>query len=122
NRDGEARRALAPMTVAEAPRSCAPLDSPDCIAQWSPSHVLSRPAGEGPAAHERGGSFASLRIGLPIRERLIFLSGKGGVGKTTCAASIALQLANENRDQRFTVISVDPAHSLRDVFAREKPP
>src|SRR5262245_38457507 len=55
-------------------------------------------------------------------ERLIFLAGKGGVGKTTCAASIALQLAQKNRHDRFTVLSVDPAHSLRDVFARQKPP
>jgi arsenite-transporting ATPase len=55
-------------------------------------------------------------------ERLTFLAGKGGVGKTTCAASIALQLAGRSPNDRFTVISVDPAHSLRDVFAREKPP
>ena len=55
-------------------------------------------------------------------ERLTFLAGKGGVGKTTCSASIALQLATRNPSDRLTVISVDPAHSLRDVFAREKPP
>ena len=53
---------------------------------------------------------------------MTFLAGKGGVGKTTCAASIALQLAAKNPNEHFTVISVDPAHSLRDVFAREKPP
>ena len=48
---------------------------------------------------------------------LVFLAGKGGVGKTTCAASIALQ-----QTKKTVVISVDPAHSLRDVFANEKPP
>ncbi len=51
-------------------------------------------------------------------ERLTFLAGKGGVGKTTCAASMALQLA---ANRRVTAISVDP-HSLRDGFAHEKPP
>lgn len=52
-------------------------------------------------------------------DRLTFLAGKGGVGKTTCASSIALQLA---RSQKTTLLSVDPAHSVRDVFAREEPP
>lgn len=52
----------------------------------------------------------------------MFLAGKGGVGKTTASASIALQLARRSPDKKFTVISVDPAHSLADVFAREKPP
>jgi arsenite-transporting ATPase len=55
-------------------------------------------------------------------ERLTFLAGKGGVGKTTCAASIALQMAQKNPAGELTAISVDPAHTLRDVFAREKPP
>jgi arsenite-transporting ATPase len=54
--------------------------------------------------------------------RLTFLAGKGGVGKTTSAASIALQLAARHPDKKYTVISVDPAHTLRDVFAHERPP
>jgi arsenite-transporting ATPase len=53
---------------------------------------------------------------------LTFLAGKGGVGKTTAAASIALQLATRSPEKKYTVISVDPAHSLRDVFAHEAPP
>src|SRR6185503_21032234 len=54
--------------------------------------------------------------------KLLFLAGKGGVGKTTCASSIALQLATANPQKKYTIISVDPAHALRDVFASEKPP
>jgi len=53
---------------------------------------------------------------------LTFFAGKGGVGKTTCSAAYALQLANAHPEQRYVVISVDPAHSLRDVFAHEQPP
>ncbi|MEO6488013.1 MAG: ArsA-related P-loop ATPase, partial [Thermoanaerobaculia bacterium] len=59
---------------------------------------------------------------LRIGERLVFFAGKGGVGKTTCAASVALQLARANPQQRYTLISVDPAHAVRDVFASEAPP
>jgi arsenite-activated ATPase ArsA len=44
------------------------------------------------------------------------------VGKTTCASSLALHLAKNNPGKRYTIISVDPAHSLRDVFATEAPP
>jgi arsenite-transporting ATPase len=59
---------------------------------------------------------------LGLKARFLFLAGKGGVGKTTAAASIALQFAKQQPDKRFVVISVDPAHTLRDVFAHEKPP
>ena len=54
--------------------------------------------------------------------RLTFVAGKGGVGKTTSAASLALKLAAQQPDKNYTVISVDPAHTLRDVFAEETPP
>jgi arsenite-transporting ATPase len=74
-----------------------------------------RPQLSMPAGSRRNGR---LEAGGPI----LFLAGKGGVGKTTSAASIALQKAKANPDQKFVVISVDPAHSLRDVFANEKPP
>jgi len=59
----------------------------------------------------------------PIRvAHLTFFAGKGGVGKTTSASSLALKLARANPDKRYVIISVDPAHTLRDVFAREAPP
>jgi arsenite-transporting ATPase len=53
---------------------------------------------------------------------LTFFAGKGGVGKTTCASGLALQLARANPGKRYTILSVDPAHTLRDVFAHESPP
>jgi arsenite-transporting ATPase len=54
------------------------------------------------------------RAALPI----MFFAGKGGVGKTSCSASVALQLATNNPHKRYVAISVDPAHSLRDLFAQ----
>lgn len=50
---------------------------------------------------------------LPI----IFVGGKGGVGKTTTAAALASQLSA--RGQKTLVISTDPAHSLGDVFNKK---
>ena len=55
---------------------------------------------------------------LPIADRrVIFVGGKGGVGKTTVAASLALRRADAG--QRCLVVSTDPAHSLGDVFGGE---
>jgi arsenite-transporting ATPase len=52
---------------------------------------------------------------------ITFFAGKGGVGKTTMSTAYALALAAAHPDRRYVIISVDPAHSLRDVFAREAP-
>jgi len=42
------------------------------------------------------------------------VGGKGGVGKTTCAAAIALHMAMEGR--KVLIISSDPTPSLSDIF------
>ena len=114
-REQEAREALAPLAVVDASRSCVPLDSVDGIDKWL--------TGTPPRSAATGREPPAVVGGAPLSiRRITFLAGKGGVGKTTCSASIALQLAQQSPGKKFTVISVDPAHSLRDVFAHEAPP
>jgi len=48
--------------------------------------------------------------------RLILFAGKGGVGKTTCAAATAVRLARANANTPVLLLSTDPAPSLGDVF------
>ena len=50
------------------------------------------------------------------RPRFRFFGGKGGVGKTTCAAGAALATAATGA--RVLLVSTDPAHSLSHVFAQ----
>jgi len=50
-------------------------------------------------------------------KRIVIFGGKGGVGKTTCAASYALGLAKNDPKRKVLVFSTDPAHSLSDSFA-----
>jgi len=50
----------------------------------------------------------------PDGVRLLLFGGKGGVGKTTCAAACALHLARGGK--RVLLLSTDPAHSLGDVL------
>ncbi|HWO30188.1 MAG TPA: TRC40/GET3/ArsA family transport-energizing ATPase [Candidatus Acidoferrum sp.] len=46
--------------------------------------------------------------------RILMLTGKGGVGKTSIAAATGVKLAELNH--RTLVMSIDPAHSLADSF------
>ena len=52
-----------------------------------------------------------------LDKRLLWVGGKGGVGKTTVAAALAVLAAR--RGKRVLVVSTDPAHSLGDVFDRD---
>jgi arsenite-transporting ATPase len=49
--------------------------------------------------------------------RVLFFSGKGGVGKTSLAAATGLKLSQLG--YRTLVMSIDPAHSLADSFDLE---
>ncbi len=54
---------------------------------------------------------------VELCHRQLFLSvGKGGVGKTSWAAAIAVALAQSEAGPSVLVISTDPAHSLGDRF------
>ncbi|CAL0329068.1 unnamed protein product [Lupinus luteus] len=51
------------------------------------------------------------------QRKYYMLGGKGGVGKTSCAASLAVRFANHGHPTM--VVSTDPAHSLSDSFAQD---
>ncbi|HEX6629892.1 MAG TPA: ArsA-related P-loop ATPase, partial [Gemmatimonadaceae bacterium] len=56
---------------------------------------------------------ASLTARLP---RWTIVGGKGGVGKTTVAATLAVALADAG--QQVLALSTDPAHSLGDALGQ----
>lgn len=58
--------------------------------------------------------FSLAEIQLP---RYLFFTGKGGVGKTSIASTVAVQLADNGK--KVFLVSTDPASNLQDVFATE---
>ena len=77
-------------------------------AQGAPSVAFSLSAEEQTTAVE---SLSILRDAT-----LVFVGGKGGVGKTTVAAATAVRLARARPKARTLLLSTDPAHSLADVL------
>ncbi|MGQ4874736.1 MAG: ArsA family ATPase [Promethearchaeia archaeon] len=57
---------------------------------------------------------------LLLSLNMIMFGGKGGVGKTSCAAAAAIWAAEHGR--RTLIISTDPAHSLGDSLGQDLPP
>lgn len=52
---------------------------------------------------------------LMMDASIMFVGGKGGVGKTTCATALARALADAGH--RTLLVSTDPAHSTGDLLA-----
>jgi len=59
-------------------------------------------------------SFALDKINLT---KYLFFTGKGGVGKTSTACAVAVNLADEGK--KVLLVSTDPASNLQDVFHTE---
>ncbi|WP_277207881.1 ArsA family ATPase [Isoptericola croceus] len=55
-------------------------------------------------------------LDLAAGRRVVFLGGKGGVGKTSIASAVALAQARTGR--RVLVVSTDPAHNLGHLWGR----
>ena len=84
-----------------------------------PMRVAARPAGRGRliATVDTAGASLPLREIVPPGAALVLFGGKGGVGKTTCAAAAALAVARSAPGRRVLLLSADPAHSLGDALA-----
>jgi len=74
------------------------------------------PARRSPVSRMVPGDDRWLSVVAPPGRALVLFAGKGGVGKTTCAAAVALALADQPKPPRVLLLSTDPAHSLADVL------
>jgi len=108
-------RAASPA-AARAGRGSGP-SPPAARTARGPARRRARPA-PGPA----GGEAAWLSRLVPPGLRLLLVLGKGGVGKTSCAAAVALALAERRREGTVLLVSTDPAHSVADVLGMSDGP
>lgn len=96
--------------LGDEPRTGSPERSPGAIPPAS-SPGWNRPASSSPPPW-----LATL---APPERKLLLVGGKGGVGKTTCAAAVALGAARARPRRRVLLLSADPAHSLGDALLAE---
>ncbi|MGI0488311.1 ArsA family ATPase [Pantanalinema rosaneae CENA516] len=86
------------------------------IAHITPAHTLTPIAA--PNLPQPAKLLPSLSDFVTESRRLLLIGGKGGVGKTTVAAAIAWNMAQQHPDRAIQVISIDPAHSLGDALGQ----
>ncbi|GMH55515.1 hypothetical protein TL16_g01926 [Triparma laevis f. inornata] len=73
-----------------------------------------------PSSSSSSSSALSMSL-LPTSPSTIFLTGKGGVGKTTTSCSLSLLISNLNPTSNVLLVSTDPAHSIHDCLMLPKP-
>jgi arsenite/tail-anchored protein-transporting ATPase len=112
--------AVEPRGLAALTRLAAELGDPRRGGRLAPPTLRAREATGGspaPAADVRhrptGATELVERWG---KAQLVLFGGKGGVGKSTCAAAAALALAAARPREPILLVSADPAHSLADVY------
>uniref|UniRef100_A0A453PK71 ArsA/GET3 Anion-transporting ATPase-like domain-containing protein n=1 Tax=Aegilops tauschii subsp. strangulata TaxID=200361 RepID=A0A453PK71_AEGTS len=86
--------------------------------RYAPLRLRASAAAEAaPSAKEGAEELGFEEMVARTTRRYYMLGGKGGVGKTSCAASLAVRFANSGHPT--LVVSTDPAHSLSDSFAQD---
>lgn len=102
------------MPLQAARRSAATLAPPPPPAVATQRTRALRPAAVAAEATVGSTPFEELCAGT--ERKYVMVSGKGGVGKTSLAASLAVRFAQEGHT--VLVVSTDPAHSLGDSLAQ----
>jgi len=100
----------APMLVAAS--GC------DGLRDWAKQlqlHVTAETAAIAARTHAPGERKAERWL-QSLEQKLLLVAGKGGVGKSTCAAAIAATLS---RQRRACIVSTDPAGSLSQLFTQD---
>jgi arsenite/tail-anchored protein-transporting ATPase len=115
---GRGRSVSLVVASAREPRGLKALAS---LAPVAPARATRAASGrrEGPAVVAHSSQARAAAANAFGGASLLFFGGKGGVGKTTVSAAVALRLAEADRDRRVLLLSTDAAHSLGDVFGEE---